>query len=80
MAELKKNDNITVKEWKAKMSAQRAEQKAKFESILTADQKAQLVKQREEHKSRFSEKSRHRMDRMKAELNLTDEQWWFFRH
>jgi Spy/CpxP family protein refolding chaperone len=74
MAKLKKNDNITVKEWKTKMSAQRAEQKAKFESILTTEQKAQLQKQREERKSHFGERSGRRMDRIKADLNLSDDQ------
>ena len=48
MAELKKNDNITVKEWKSKMQAQRKEHRAKIQSLLTDEQKAQLEKSRQE--------------------------------
>src|SRR5215210_7214321 len=39
MEALKKNDNMTVKEWKSKKEALRKDQKAGFESILTSDQK-----------------------------------------
>ncbi len=42
MDELKKNDNITVKEWKSRMETLRKDQKSKMEGILTADQKAKL--------------------------------------
>ena len=72
--DLKKNDNITVKEWKAKMEAQRKEQRAKFQSILTDEQKAQLDKSRLERKDKFKERSKERSEKMKAELGLSDDQ------
>lgn len=72
--ELKKNDNITVKEWKTKMEAQRKEQRAKFQSILTEEQKTQLEKSRQEKKARFKERSKTRMEKMKTELGLSEEQ------
>ena len=79
MAELKKNDNITVKEWKSKMQAQRKEHRAKIQSLLTDEQKAQLEKSRQEKKTRFHERSKsapdsYRVERMKATLGLSDEQ------
>ncbi len=74
MEELKKNDNITVREWKAKMEAQRKDYRAKMQSILTDDQKAQLEKSREERKVKFQQRAKERGEKMKAELGLTDEQ------
>ena len=67
MAELKKNDNITVKEWRSKMEVQRKEYRAKVKSLLTDEQKAQLEKSREE-------KSKARMEKMKTDLGLSDDQ------
>ena len=74
MAELRKNENITVKEWKEKMQAQRKDHQAKVQSLLTADQKAQLEKSRSERKAKMQERSKARGERMKANLGLTDEQ------
>lgn len=44
MEELKKNDNITVKDWKSKAENLRKEHKSKIDGILTSEQKAQLEK------------------------------------
>jgi Spy/CpxP family protein refolding chaperone len=71
---LQKNDNITVKEWRAKMEEQRKAQREKFQSILSEEQKVQLQKSKEERKARFQERAKERMEKMKAELKLTDEQ------
>jgi Spy/CpxP family protein refolding chaperone len=74
MEELKKNDNITVKEWKTRMEALRKEQKTKMEGILTADQKAQIEKMKTEHKAMKEIDAKARMEKMKLHLGLTDEQ------
>ncbi len=74
MAEIKKNDNITVKESKSKMEAQRKEHRAKVQSLLTDEQKAQLEKSRQERKAKSQERSNTRMEKMKSELGLSDEQ------
>lgn len=74
MEELKKNDNITVKEWKSKMEAQRKDHRTKVQGLLTEEQKAQLEKSRQERKDRFGERSKARAGKMKAELGLSDEQ------
>lgn len=50
MAEAKKNENITVKEWKANMENLRKEHKENTQKILTTDQKAQLEKLKQGHR------------------------------
>jgi len=74
MEELKKNDNITVKEWRSKMETLRKDHKAKMDGILTSDQKAQLEKKKAEGKARQEEMMKQRSDKMKTQLGLTDEQ------
>src|SRR5687767_6396941 len=74
MAELKKNDNITVKEWKAKSESIRNAHKEEMKNILTADQKAQMKKMREDGKAKQEDLQKRMADRMKTNLNLTPEQ------
>jgi Spy/CpxP family protein refolding chaperone len=74
MEELKKNDNITVKEWKSRMETLKKDQKTKMQSILTSDQKAQLEKMKAEHKAMNEIDAKARMEKMKLHLGLTDEQ------
>lgn len=74
MEDLKKNDNITVKEWKSRMENLRKEQKAGMENILTKDQKAQLEKMKTEKKAMHDLKMKQGADRMKLRLGLSDEQ------
>jgi Spy/CpxP family protein refolding chaperone len=74
MDELKKNDNITVKEWKAKREAIQKENKDKMTSILTNEQKAQLEKMKTDNDQKRQGMMMKRNDRMKERLNLTSEQ------
>ncbi|MGK2861666.1 MAG: hypothetical protein ACSLE0_07010 [Chitinophagaceae bacterium] len=74
MAELKKNDNVTVKEWKAKMEAQRKDHHAKIQSVLTPDQQAQIKKSRQEKNVRNQDRSKARMEKMKTDLGLSEKQ------
>ncbi len=74
MAELKKNDNITVKDWKAKKETLHKEQKAKMDAILTSDQKATLEKLKAEGKGKHDGMNRHQGNDMKTQLGLTDDQ------
>jgi Spy/CpxP family protein refolding chaperone len=74
MADLKKNDGITVKEWKEKAESIRKAHKAEMQKILTADQKAQLEKRKVEGKAKHEEAQKKMGERMKANLNLTAEQ------
>jgi Spy/CpxP family protein refolding chaperone len=74
MAELKKQDNITVKESREKMEALRKDHHAKVQALLTPEQKTRFEKNKEERKAKTGEIGKARGERMKKELNLTDEQ------
>ncbi len=74
MEELKKNDNITVKDWKAKMENIRKEHKKNTQNILTTEQKAQVEKMKAEGKAKHEAMGKERGDKMKIALGLTDEQ------
>ncbi|OQP51062.1 hypothetical protein A4H97_04410 [Niastella yeongjuensis] len=75
MTDLKKSeDKITVTEWKSKMATIRKDHHAKVDKVLTDEQKASLKKMHKDHGKGFRQDKHNRMDRMKKELNLTDEQ------
>jgi len=74
MEELKKNENITVKEQKEKLAAIQKENKDKMQSFLTADQKAQIEKDKVEGKKKFEERTKERGGKMKTQLGLSDAQ------
>ena len=74
MEELKKNENITVKEWKSRMESLRKENKEKMQSILTSEQKAQLEKSKAEQKAKMETMGKERGEKMKAALGLTADQ------
>lgn len=74
MEALKKNDNITVKEWKDKKEAISKAHKNKMQSILTPDQKAQIEKNKLEAKKKHEAMGKERADKMKTHLGLTDAQ------
>jgi len=74
MEELKKNDNITVKEWKSRMETLRKDQKTKMQGILTTEQKDQIEKMKAEHKAMQEVDAKARMEKMKIHLGLSDDQ------
>lgn len=74
MADLKKNENITVKEFKSKMETIRKDHKSKTQSILTAEQKAQIEKMRTEQKAKREEFTKNRGEKMSEKLGLTADQ------
>ncbi len=74
MEELKKNDNITVKDWKAKAENIRKEHKNNTQTILTSEQKAQVEKIKAEGKAKHEAIGKERGEKMKTALGLTDEQ------
>lgn len=74
MSELKKNENITVKEWKSRMENLRKEQRSKMQNILTAEQKAKLEKMKTDRKALHEVDAKARMEKMKIRLGLSDEQ------
>jgi Spy/CpxP family protein refolding chaperone len=74
MEDLRKQDNITVRESREKMEALRKEHHAKVEALLTTEQKAQLEKNKQERGIKMQERGKAHREKMKKELNLTDEQ------
>lgn len=74
MEALKKNENITVKEWKAKAEGLRKEHKAKIDGILTAEQKEKREKMKAEGKEKYEGRAKDRAEKMKTTLGLTAEQ------
>ena len=74
LAELKKNDNISVKEYRSKMEALRNENKNKIQGVFTPEQKAQIEKMKEEAKAKHAEQAKARAEKFKKDLNLSDEQ------
>jgi Spy/CpxP family protein refolding chaperone len=82
MEELKKQDNITVKESRERMAAIQKDHKAKIQNLLTAEQKAEIEKSKLEREKKRKSVDGKRKDverkkdgsRMRQDLNLTDEQ------
>jgi protein CpxP len=74
MIALNKDESITVKDYRDKKFALQKEQKAAFMAILTPDQKTKLVQIRQNMKAKMDTIAAKRLDRMKLQLNLSDEQ------
>lgn len=74
MIALNKNENITVKDYRDQKFALRKEQKADFMRLLTPDQKTKLIQIKEDMKAKMQAMASKRLDKMKLELNLSNEQ------
>jgi len=72
--ELRKNDNITVKEQKDRFRALRDDHKTKMQSLLTSDQKTQLEKMKQNRKAMHDIDAKAGMEKMKIRLGLSDAQ------
>jgi len=74
MEDLKKNDNITVREWKNKAESLRNENKTAMQGILTMEQKAHIEKMKAEGKVKHEAMMKQRGEKMKTHLGLTADQ------
>jgi len=74
MQELNKNESITVKEMRDRKAAIQKERKTKMDGLLTAEQKTKQIQLRAEHKAKKEAQYARHLDKMKTNLNLTDEQ------
>jgi len=74
MAELKKNDNMTVKDFNSRKEAIRKQQHDKMLALLTPDQKAQMEKMKQDRMAKGKERHQRGLENMKTQLNLTDDQ------
>lgn len=74
MQSLKKNDNMTMKDFKSQREALLSERKSKMQSILTPEQKTKLEKGKKNMMAKHSAMHEKKMAEMKTKLNLTNEQ------
>jgi periplasmic protein CpxP/Spy len=74
LKDLEKNENITLKDYRAKRAALEQERKSKFQDILTSDQKNKIAQAKKERSEKRELTSQKRLEKMKADLSLTDEQ------
>ncbi len=74
MQELNKNENITVKEQRDRKAAIMKERKTKMDGLLTAEQKTKQTQLKAEHKAKREAGYAKHLDKMKTNLNLTDDQ------
>ena len=74
MAELNKNENITVKEMRDRRASLAKEHKSAIEGILTQEQKNKIQENRAKSMEKRKEMQAKRMEKMKKDLALTDDQ------
>ncbi len=74
MEGLRKQDNITVKEYRERMETLQKERQAQFQSILTPEQKAEMQKYKEARGVKVKEFGIKKQAKLKEKLNLSDEQ------
>lgn len=74
MQELNKNENITVKEQRDRKAAIQKERKTKMDGLLTAEQKTKMAQLKADRKVKKEQGYAKRLDKMKTNLSLTDEQ------
>lgn len=72
--DLLKNDNMTIKEYKAKLLAFQKERKSKLQNLLTQEQKDQLAKWKKQAAENSQVRAAANLERMKIHLQLTDQQ------
>jgi hypothetical protein len=74
MQELNKNENITVKEMRDRRYAIQKDRKTKMQGLLTAEQKTKMAQLKADQKAKKEAGYAKRLDKMKINLNLTDDQ------
>ena len=74
MQELNKNESITVKEQRDRKATITKERKTKMDGLLTAEQKTKQSQLKAEHKAKKEAGYAKHLDKMKTNLNLSDDQ------
>jgi len=73
-ADLYKQDNLTLKQYKAGLLTLEKEKKSKLSSLLTPDQKNELAANRKRMDENRQVREAAHLERLKLHLNLTDDQ------
>jgi len=71
---LEKDDNITLKDYRAKKASLEQDRKVKFQALLTPEQKDKIAQDKKARSEKMKMMAQKRMEKMKTDLNLTDEQ------
>ena len=74
MQQLEKEENITVKEYKARKEALHKENRAAMQSVLTPEQQQQMADMKLKREQQNKEREQVRLEKMKTNLSLTNEQ------
>ena len=72
MAELKKNETITVKEWKDRSEKIRKQHKTNIQNLLTPEQKVKMQEMRKEGKARHEEGMKGKLENADRRKGMTD--------
>lgn len=71
---LKKNDKLTMGEYKQQMAALQKDRKQQFDNLLTAEQKAKIAEGKKKREEHAQVRGAARLEKMKINLGLKDEQ------
>lgn len=74
MMELRKKDDITVKEWKKQMADLQTKHRESMQNLLSKEQKDQMEKMKTDRKKMAEIDANARMEKMKLQLDLTNDQ------
>jgi Spy/CpxP family protein refolding chaperone len=74
LIDLEKNDNITLKNYRAEKATLMKERKARYQDILTPEQKSEIAQAKKQRSEKMQMMAQKRMEKMKTTLNLTDDQ------
>ncbi|HVZ98587.1 MAG TPA: hypothetical protein VG847_17015 [Chitinophagaceae bacterium] len=74
VADLEKDDNITLKDYRAQKAALEKERKDRFNALLTPEQKNKIEQGKKKMQERARMMADRRMQKMKTDLNLSEEQ------
>ena len=74
MQELKKQDNMTVKEFNARKEALQQDRKSKTMAILTDEQKNKMQAMKKDRQDKMKMMQTKHIERMQSQLNLTTDQ------
>jgi Spy/CpxP family protein refolding chaperone len=75
LAELEKNDKISLKEYRSKKAVILKENKKNMESVLTPEQKAKISQKKQERQIGQETKADYRLKMMRSRLGLSDKQF-----
>lgn len=74
LAELEKNDKMTLADFRSRREAINTEYKGKMENILTPGQKNRIAEEKKSRSEAHEKKMADRLEKMKSNLSLSDEQ------